>query len=56
MCVSKTDYWTNPTNIRNEFPIERTAEKTLTLYQQLLDDGNINIRQGDFHDFGLGMV
>ena len=36
--ISKTDGWANPTNIRNEFPIERNAVETLTLYQQLIDD------------------
>ena len=47
ICVSKTDDWTNPINIRNRFPIERNAAETL--YQQLVDnDGNISIRQEDF--------
>ena len=36
--ISKTDCWASPTNIRNEFPIERNAVETLTLYQQLIDD------------------
>ena len=49
ICVSKTDDWTNPTNIRNGLPIERNAAEILTLYQQFVDyHGNISIGQGEF--------
>ena len=47
--ISKTHNWTTCTITGNEFAIERSAEETLTVHQQLIDDdGNVSVRQRVF--------
>lgn len=49
LCVTKVNDWTNIENILQGFPINRSAEDTLLLYNELIDtDGNIQTSSGDF--------
>ena len=48
LCVSKTEDWSIEENILNGFNINRSAENNMELYNQLVQDGNITVKQGDF--------
>lgn len=49
LCKTKTDDWTKLEKCKEGFPINRTAEDTLSLYMNLVDeDGNISTKSGDF--------
>ena len=49
LCKSKQADWTNQEKILEGFPINRSAENTMKLYNELVEeDGKIKTRSGDF--------
>ena len=49
LCVTKQADWTDSTNIVQGFPINRPAEETWQLYEELVnEDGEIETSSGDF--------
>ena len=49
LCVTKQADWTDVTNIVQGFPINRSAEETWQLYEELVnEDGEIETASGDF--------
>lgn len=49
LCKTRQEDWTNKDKIAAGFPINRSAEDTLTLYNELVDeDGHIATKSGDF--------
>ena len=49
LCKSQQKDWTDRERVSRGFPIERSAEDTFELYEQLVDeDGDIKTKSGDF--------
>ena len=49
LCVTKQANWTDVSNIAQSFPINRSAEDTWQLYEQLInEEGEIETSSGDF--------
>ena len=49
LCVSQQKDWTDKERVQEGFPINRSAEDTLRLFEELVDkDGNVPCKGGDF--------
>ena len=49
LCITKQKDWSNREKVENGFPIERSAESTIQLYEKLVNkDGEIPRKTGDF--------
>ena len=49
LCKTQRKDWTDREKVANGFPIERSAEDTFALYEELVDeDGDIKTKSGDF--------